>query len=90
MITVLSSKDVSESRIKSKMTNVKFDEEFCLRFPELVDSIFEQIDNHSLVELTRSQQGLKKSFERSKPKILPHKKNLEQCTVEAHNEFNGM
>jgi hypothetical protein len=30
------------------MTNVIFDEEFCLRFPELADSIFEIIENQSL------------------------------------------
>ena len=80
LITVRSSKEVSESRIKSKMTNVKFDEEFCLSFPKLADSIFEKNDNQSLVNYQEdSKQGFGKSFERSKPKIIPHEKNSEHC-----------
>jgi hypothetical protein len=48
------------------MTNVKFDEEFCFRFPELVNSIFEKIDNQSLVELPR---GLEKVLKGQSQKL---------------------
>ena len=69
LITVRSSKEVSESRIKSKMTNVKFDEEFCLSFPKLADSIFEKKWQPESCQLPRSQQaGVWKKFWKVKAK----------------------
>ena len=70
------------------MTNVKFDEEFCLRFPKLADSIFEKIDNQSLVNCQEASRGLEKVLKGQSQKLYLIRKI--QNTVEAHDEYNGM
>ena len=67
-----------------KWQNAKFDEEFCLRFPELVDSIFEKIDNQSLVNC---QENCLEKVLKGQSQKLYLIRNIHN-TVEAHDEFN--
>ena len=67
---------------------IKFDEIFCLRFPEIADSIFENVDNQSLVNCLEASRDFE-HFLRSQSQKLYLKRKIQKI-VEAHDEFSGM
>ena len=67
---------------------IKFDEIFCLRFPEIAESIFENVDNQSLVNCLEASRELE-NFLRSQSQKLYLKRKIQKI-VEAHDEFSGI
>ena len=67
---------------------IKFDEIFCLRFPEIAESIFENVDNQSLVNCLEASRDFE-HFLRSQSQKLYLKRKIQKI-VEAHDEFSEM
>ena len=73
---------------RNSYPGIKFDKIFCLRFPEIAESIFENVDNQSLVNCLEASRELE-NFLRSQNQKLYLKRKIQKI-VESHDEFSGM
>ena len=76
------SKRQSSPEPRNFYPGIKFDEIFCLRFPEIAESIFENVDNQSLVNCLEASRELE-NFLRSQSQKLYLKRKIQKI-VESH------
>ena len=73
---------------RNSYPGIKFDKIFCLRFPEIAESIFENVDNQSLVNCLEASRELE-NFLTSQSQKLYLKRKIKKI-VESHDEFSEM